>query len=230
MRVSQCVLLVGGMGTRLGELTAQTPKPMLEVAGKPFLEHLLAKAARHGFARVLLLAGYRSGVMDAWLTGSQVAERLGLKIELAVEPLPMGTGGALTQARDRLDEVFLLANGDTWFDFDWRVLAARADAPVIMALRQIAAADRYETAVIEAGRVTRFLPRTGAPTPGLINGGAYRITRAALPDRAEPWSLEADLLPQAAAVGELGGEVFTGEFIDIGVPESLAAAQDLLAR
>nr|WP_272886845.1 sugar phosphate nucleotidyltransferase [Phenylobacterium aquaticum] len=222
--------MVGGLGTRLGDLTAQTPKPMLEVAGKPFLEHLLAKAAGHGFRQVLLLAGFRAEVLETWLARDRVAERLGLSIEVIVEPQPLGTGGALIQALDRLDDAFLLANGDTWFDFDWRALADRADTPVVMALRQITHADRYETAVLEAGRVLAFKSRTGAATPGLINGGVYRIEKAALPDRTGAWSLEADLLPQAAAGGRLGGEVFAGDFIDIGVPDSFAAAQDLLRR
>lgn len=230
MSLTQCVLLVGGLGTRLGDLTAQTPKPMLEVAGKPFLEHLLAKAAGHGFRQVLLLAGFRAEVLETWLARDRVAERLGLAVEVVVEPQPMGTGGALIQARDRLDDAFLLANGDTWFDFDWRVLADRADAPVVMALRQIAEADRYETAVLVAGRVTAFRPRKGTPTPGLINGGVYRLEKAALPDRAGVWSLEADFLPRVAAEGQLGGEVFAGDFIDIGVPASFAAAQNLLRR
>ena len=168
MSVTQCVLLVGGLGTRLGDLTAQTPKPMLEVAGKPFLEHLLAKAATHGFRQVLLLAGFRAEVLETWLARDRVAERLGLTVEVVIEPQPMGTGGAIIQARDRLDDAFLLANGDTWFDFDWRVLADRADADVVMALRQIAEADRYETAVLDGERVTAFRPRTGTPTPGLI--------------------------------------------------------------
>ncbi|WP_304191414.1 sugar phosphate nucleotidyltransferase [Phenylobacterium aquaticum] len=230
MSVTQCVLLVGGMGTRLGDLTAQTPKPMLSVAGKPFLEHLLVKAARHGFTEVLLLAGFRADVLVDWLTQSQVGARLGLRIEVVVEAEPMGTGGALVQARDRLAPTFLLANGDTWFDFDWRALADHTDAPAVMALREIAVADRYETAVLEAGRVVRFRPRTGEASPGLINGGVYRISRAALPDLPGAWSLEADFLPRVALAGELGGQVFAGDFIDIGVPESLAAAQALLAR
>jgi D-glycero-alpha-D-manno-heptose 1-phosphate guanylyltransferase len=228
--VTQCVLLVGGLGTRLGDLTAQTPKPMLEVAGKPFLEHLLAKAAGHGFRQVLLLAGFRAEVLETWLARDRVAERLGLSIEVIVEPQPLGTGGALIQALDRLDDAFLLANGDTWFDFDWRALADRADAPVVMALRQITHADRYETAALEAGRIVAFKPRTGTPTPGLINGGIYRLEKAALPNRPGTWSLEADFLPRAAAEGRLGGEVFAGDFIDIGVPDSFAAAQDLLRR
>lgn len=225
----QVAILIGGSGSRLGALTQDTPKPMLPVAGRPFLEHLLLKARRHGLDRVLLLAGYRSEVVQAYLDDSGVAERLGLEIALSVEPQALGTGGALAFAHAALDETFLLVNGDTWFDFDWAALAASGAYPARLALRRIAVADRYETVVLNGDRVTAFQPRGAAVADGLINGGAYRLNKAVVPTRAETLSLENDLLPRLCARDDLGGEIFEGPFIDIGVPESFAAAQTLLA-
>ncbi|CAN5284721.1 N/A [soil metagenome] len=225
----QVAILIGGAGSRLGALTGQTPKPMLSVAGKPFLEHLLVKARRHGLDRVLLLAGYRSEVVAAYLADTGVAQRLGLEITLNVEPEPLGTGGALALAHATLDDAFLLVNGDTWFDFDWSVLAASDAHPARLALRRIALADRYETVVLDGDRVTAFQPRGAAVTDGLINGGAYRLRKAVVPTQARTLSLENDLLPDLCARGGLGGAVFEGPFIDIGVPDSFAAAQTLLA-
>jgi len=225
----QCAILVGGAGTRLGDLTRDTPKPMLPVAGRPFLEHLIVKAAGHGLDRILLLAGHHAGVVEAWLVDSAIATRLGVEIALSVEPQPLGTGGALIHARARLDDAFLLVNGDTWFDFDWRVLADLAAFPAALALREIPTADRYETVELDGDRVARFAPRTGTPTPGLINGGVYRLTRDALPAWEGVLSLETQLLPTLCAQGRLGGRAFAGTFIDIGVPDSYALAQTLLA-
>lgn len=229
MSVRQCAILVGGLGSRLGDLTRETPKPMLPVAGRPFLEHLLTKASRHGFTRVLLLAGHGASVIEHHLAQSELGDRLGLEITMCVEPTLLGTGGALAYARDRLDEAFLLVNGDTWFGFDWRVLADWSAYPVGMALRAVAPADRYETVACEADRVTRILPRDPRLDSGLINGGVIRMTRDVIPTGHEVLSLERDLLPTLCESGQVGGCVFDGAFIDIGLPESLASASDIVA-
>ncbi|MBI1682814.1 sugar phosphate nucleotidyltransferase [Caulobacter hibisci] len=227
----QVVVLAGGLGTRLGALTAAMPKPLMPVAGRPFLEHLLEKAHRHGFDRVLLLAGHLHERIEAWLAESRIAERLGLEVAINVEPAPLGTGGALVHALPVLDEAFLLVNGDTWFDFDWRALAQIEAHPFVVALRTVPHADRYERAVLEGGRIETFLPRDAAGAgPALINGGAYRIQRETIPDWPGAWSLEQRLLPDLVEQARLGGAVFEGTFIDIGLPEALDAAQALLAR
>ena len=227
MRVRQCVILAGGAGTRLGSLTRDIPKPLLPVAGRPFLEHLILKAARHGFDRALLLVGHHAAMVEAWLSNSDLAAQLGIDISLSSEPRPLGTGGAVAFARPQLDEAFLLINGDTWFDFDWRVLADQ-DGSVI-ALRQIPEADRYETVQLEGKRAVAFVPRSGIARPGLINGGVYRLIRDTIPATDVPASLEAEILPALCKAGQLGARIFEGPFIDIGLPESYAAAQTLLA-
>lgn len=229
MSVRQCVFLVGGLGTRLGELARDVPKPMMPVAGRPFLDHLLAKAARHGFDRILLLAGHRAEVIERHLDETRLAERLGLEIMLSIEPAPLGTGGALAHARDGLDPAFLLVNGDTWFDFDWRVLADWSAFPASLALRDVAPADRYETVALDEDcRVTQVRPRDPQLARGLINGGVCRLTRDSVPSQVGVLSLENDLLPRLCATGHLGGRAFDGAFIDIGLPESLAAASSIV--
>lgn len=230
MTVRQCVFLVGGLGSRLGEIARDTPKPMLPVAGRPFLEHLLAKAARSGFDRALLLAGHRSEVITRHVESEGLADRLGMEILVSVEPGPLGTGGALSHAHDLLDETFLLLNGDTWFDFDWRALADHDGYAGMMALRMVEPANRYETVSLEVDRVVEIRPRDASLGEGLINGGVCRLTKAAVPKVDRPFSLEAELLPALCKAGILGGQVFDGAFVDIGVPASLAAAENVLAR
>jgi len=103
----QAVILAGGLGTRLGALTRETPKPLLPVAGKPFLDYLLWNLERHGFERVLFLLGYKamriiehygSGAGHSLADDAQRNPRL--EVEYAVETEPMGTGGALRQAKE----------------------------------------------------------------------------------------------------------------------------------
>lgn len=229
MRVRQCVFLVGGLGTRLGDIARDTPKPMLPVAGRPFIEHLLEKAARSGFDRALLLAGHNAEVIVRHVEATSLVERLGVDIAVSVEPRPMGTGGAIGYAHDQLDDAFLLLNGDTWFDFDWRALADRSGYAAMMALRTVEPADRYETVALRGDRVVEIRARDASLRKGVINGGVCRLTKAALPQGDRAFSLEAELLPALCKAGQLGGEAFEGAFVDIGVPASLAAAEEILA-
>ncbi len=221
----QCVILVGGLGTRLGPLTADCPKPLLPVGGRPFLRYLLWHARRFGFERALLLAGYRAEVVDDQLSELRLE---GLDVQVMVEAEPLGTGGALYAARDRLDETFLLMNGDSLFDFNWLSLGDAfrddPDSAVAMSLRAVADASRFGVAELDAGRVMAFHER-GDAQGGLINAGVYQVRRSALDGFDGKSSFERDVLPALAAAGRVRGAVKAGFFIDIGVPASYAEAQ-----
>jgi len=124
--IHQAAILCGGLGTRLGSLTARSPKPLLPVGGHPFLDVLLFELGRHGVRRVVLLAGFAAGEIQEYARSTLLKERFGLEIAVAVEPQPAGTGGALWHARDRLDDSFFLLNGDSWFDINLLDLANAA--------------------------------------------------------------------------------------------------------
>src|SRR5271166_1858360 len=127
--LQQAVILCGGLGTRLGGLTAETPKPLLPVDGNPFLDVLLFELGRHGITQILLLAGFAAHKMHEYALKTPLRARFGLELEVLVEPLRAGTGGALWHARDHLDHSFLLLNGDSWFDINLLELARHADEP-----------------------------------------------------------------------------------------------------
>lgn len=231
MTVTQCVILLGGLGTRLGDYTREMPKPLLPVAGRPFVDVLVGEALRRGFNDILLLAGYRSEVVEAY--ASNLARRLPAeaRVRVSVEPEQLGTGGALTQALHMLDDRFLLMNGDTWFDFNWLDLVT--DVPTghaTIAARRVPEAQRYESLAVtqgDHGAVNTIIPRGEARGDTcLINGGLYCLSRNHLAGFAGKFSLETDLLPQLAARGLLearGGG--SGFFIDIGIPDTYHAAQ-----
>ena len=229
----QCVILVGGLGTRLGALTVETPKPLLAVAGRPFLEYLLREAARFGFKRVLLLAGYRADQVASYLAESDIARHLRLEIDLHVEAEPAGTGGALWRARERLDEYFYLLNGDSWFDFNWLSLVTVEGsdrAVATLGLRQVEDASRYGVVETDDGAVRRFRDRPEQAGPGDVNSGVYLMSREIVAALRPQCSLERDVLPALAQAGRLRAQRVRGGFIDIGVPEDFARAQSLLPR
>ena len=123
--IRQAVILCGGLGSRLGSLTADTPKPLLPVGGIPFLDVLLFELARHGVTRILLLAGFASQRIMDYAASTPLKAHFGLEIEVSIEPARVGTGGAVWHARDRIDNRFFLLNGDSWFDINLLELASR---------------------------------------------------------------------------------------------------------
>ena len=219
----QAVILVGGLGTRLGERTKTTPKPMLPVGGRPFLDTLIGEIARYdAFDEILLLAGHKAESILACYDGT-VWGRAHLAVSL--EQAPLGTAGALVHVAGRLQERFLLLNGDSFFDFNILDLAARANAGLVhMALRADVVGDRFGRVVLDGDRVCSFIaPGQGATGP--VNAGVYVVDRGILARVGGlPASLEQDVFPALAAAGAMTGTSYRGYFIDIGIPEDFARA------
>jgi D-glycero-D-manno-heptose 1,7-bisphosphate phosphatase len=234
----QAAILVGGLGTRLGALTAATPKPLLPVGGRPFLAWLLRELSRFGVEEAVLLTGHLAGRVRDALDGIAASLPKPVRLVLSEEPFPAGTGGALWHARGLLDDRFLLCNGDSLLDTNLaRLLAAWAvdgpeNAHVVgrMLLRPVADAARFGVVETEGDRVVRFRERPEEPGAAVINAGVYALDRAVLDLVAERCSLERDVLPRLAAEGRLRCTVGDGYFVDIGVPESLAQAERELPR
>lgn len=227
--VSQCVILLGGLGTRLGELTRRMPKPLLEVAGKPFVDVLVREASRRGFTDILLLAGHAADVVEEYVGARHSDLPAGVTIKMIVETEPLGTGGAVRNAMDQLDDRFLLMNGDTWFDFNWLELTLTPQDDAIIAARKVPLADRYEHLDINPeGVVSAIRPRGSHTGDAIINGGLYILNKADLTGFSRKFSIEGDLLPYLVGQGRLRAQVHEGFFIDIGVPDSLAFAREII--
>lgn len=219
--LTQAVFLAGGLGTRLGQLTQHLPKPMLQTAGRPFLEYLIDEAARHGFTDIVILSGYLGNEIERHFDGQA---RRGAKIRVLREPEPLGTGGALRFALPHLDETFLLANADTFFDINLRALPFPPKGGLSMALRRTAPGARYGSVTFEDGNVLEF-NRAEDHRPGPINGGIYLMDREIIDCVPEgKSSLEGETFPRLASKHLIRGTLFDGHFIDIGVPEDLANA------
>ncbi|MCQ8239544.1 HAD-IIIA family hydrolase [Rhizosaccharibacter radicis] len=241
--VRQCAILVGGLGTRLGSLTATLPKPLMPVGDRPFLAWLMREMQRFGVEEFVLLAGHLSDEIERAVDSLHRFLPKPARIHLSVEPHRAGTGGALFHARALLDERFLLCNGDSLFGCNLSTMLARAGredgaARHWMMLRAVPDTARYGVASLVpdasgsglAGRIDGFSPGRAAGAPGLINAGIYLLCRDALEGLRPSCSLEADIIPALAASGRLNGVVGEGYFRDIGIPADLALAQDELPR
>jgi D,D-heptose 1,7-bisphosphate phosphatase len=228
--VTQCAVLVGGLGSRLGALTASKPKPLLPCGGQPFLYWLMREFLRFGVTDFLLLTGHLSAEVEQAATEIRAVLPRPCRITLSEEPHRAGTGGAVFHAMDLLQERFLLCNGDSLFDFNLAHLLADAavDSPEVtgrIVLRHLTDASRFGVVATEGDRVTGFQERPPAGMSGTINGGIYLFNRSLLPHLRPVCSLEADVLPALARIGCLRATLGTGYFRDIGIPEDLARAQ-----
>ena len=227
--ISQAVILCGGLGSRLGALTERTPKPLLPIGQTPFLDVLLFELGRYGLRRIVLLAGFAADQLVAYAQTTPLKAQFGLDIEVMIEPEPAGTGGALWHARDLLDHVFFMLNGDLWFDINFLELGCRiadtASTLGVVALRPLADATRFGAVDLAGDRIVGFSERPAQPGPGLVSGGVYALRNAVIDHLGPCCSLERDIFPRLAEAGCLLGTQYDGYFIDIGVPDDLTRAR-----
>ncbi len=232
----QCAILAGGLATRLGAIAAETPKPVLEVGGRPFIAWLMREMLRFGVDEFIILTGHLPRAVENAVLSAADALPKRVSVRFSEEPERAGTGGALAHAAPLLAERFLLCNGDSLFDCNIGALLAgfAADGPDVLArmvVREVADASRYGTVSLDGERVTAFRerPETTPASPGLINAGIYALDRRVLARLPAQCSLERDLLAPLAAEGALRGVRQHGWFVDIGIPDDLAHARRELA-
>jgi D-glycero-alpha-D-manno-heptose 1-phosphate guanylyltransferase len=228
----KAIVLCGGLGTRLGALTRELPKPLVEVAGRPFLEHVLDQLLIGDIDEIVLAAGFcwqkiRDAIGGQWR---------GVKVSYSVEGTPLGTGGAikLAFANSGATEA-IVVNGDTLLALDVSRLtnfAQSRKAEIAIALKAVPDAGRFGRVLTdESGRIECFEEK-GACVAGLINAGFYYM-RADVFSRidAASFSLEHDLLKARCADISMYGLPTDAYFIDMGIPADLARARvDLSAN
>jgi mannose-1-phosphate guanylyltransferase len=230
----QALVLAGGEGTRLRPLTYTTPKPVMPLAGRPFLSFMLDWLRAHGVEEVILSCGFMSDGVKRVL--GDIYD--GMRLRYIVEEEPLGTAGPVRLAYDEglLDERLLVLNGDVLTDVDLTAELAeheRADARVTLALYPVDDTSSYGVVPTDdRGRVQAFLEKGEGEMPtNRINAGAYVIERKvveAIP-AGHPVSFEREIFPALVGAG-LHGYLAAGYWIDIGTPERyLEATWDLLA-
>ncbi len=214
-------VLCGGLGTRLGDLARDVPKPMIAIGGRPYLERVLESFAERGLRRFVLLTGYKHEVIEAHFGDGSA---FGCEVRYSREAQPLGTGGALCEARPLLGERFVLTYGDVLrrFDYDRFVQQHEANCLAVYPRLTIGHAE------VDANRVTRFDKR--APELPYIDAGfsiMHSDTLDLLP-REGACSFEEIVYATLATNGELEAEIVNHDFFDIGTPEELARTRKAL--
>lgn len=229
--INQAVILVGGMGTRLQSMGFDCPKPLVEIAGQPFINYLIRYFSRFGIKKILLIAGYKGEMVHNLYHGKTIYN---IELSVVIEPHAMGTGGALKFAADYLDDCFLFSNGDSLFDVDLTNFITKQlsdDCYGRIILRKVEDASRYGTVNLSSsGVVSCFMEKQENSCNQLINAGIGIFLKDKILDAIStlPCSLEADIFPKWALKNVLEGYIGEGYFIDIGLPESYHEANDSL--
>ncbi|HWE66244.1 MAG TPA: sugar phosphate nucleotidyltransferase [Acidimicrobiales bacterium] len=231
----KAVIMAGGEGTRLRPQTSNQPKPMLPLVGRPMMEHIVSLLRRHGVTDIVVTVAFLpNAIRNYFGNGSE----LGVRMVYATEETPLGTAGSVRNARDELDERFLVISGDVLTDIDLTSVVQFHEKNAALATLALCAVDNpLEFGIVitrEDGSVERFLekPGWGQVFSDTINTGIYVL---------EPEIF--DLIPEGRAVDfssevfpavlEAGGPLFGcvagGYWEDVGTTAAyLKAHQDIL--
>lgn len=216
-----CIILAGGLGTRLRAAVPSLPKCLAPIGNRSFLEIQLEMLAQNGITDFVLSLGYGADSVIAAIEPLQAH----FNIRYVIEMKQLGTGGAIRFAFEEADlEQAIVANGDTYLNGDITPLLAPLD---------LADGERLRIATIEVLDRARFggillsnhlvsgFSEKGEQGPGLINAGIYHVHRSALQGHTYPeaFSLEADVMPVLISESSLSAMKVCGSFIDIGVPD-----------
>jgi D-glycero-alpha-D-manno-heptose 1-phosphate guanylyltransferase len=209
------------------------PKPMAEVAGKPFLDYQLKFLKAYGIRKVVLSTGYLSSVIESHYKKSFE----GIDISYAIEKQALGTGGATRHAMlNTVDEDVLVLNGDSFFGIDLKEFYRQHKenaADVSIALRHVDDTSRYGRIETTAGRVMAFNEKIEQSLPGSINGGVYILKKDLFFEHTPAetsFSIEKDFFTALTGTIRIFGFLFDNYFIDIGIPDDYQRAQNDFER
>jgi len=232
----QAVILVGGQAVRLRPLTTNTPKAMVPVLNRPFLEYVIQNLSRHGVIEIILAQHHLAGPIESYLgDGSQ----LGVRFTYVIEEEARGTAGAIKNVERYLNGTFIALNGDTFNDLDiTEMLAFHQEQNAMATIAQAPVEDPTAYGLIETdltGRVHRFLekPDPSEITTNLINAGTYILEPEVLSQipSDKQVSIERETFPLLLNSGQpVYAFSFSGYWIDVGTPEKyMQLHRDLLA-
>lgn len=225
------VIMAGGRGTRIAEVNSEVPKPMIPIMNKPILEYEIECVKKQGFTDVILVVGYLGNVVQEYFGDGQ---KFGVHIEYVVEDNPLGTAGALYLLKDKIQDDFLLLNGDIIFDVDFhRFYDAHKKQGGVATILTHPNNHPYDSGIIvadEDGKVLNWLHKEDERLwyQNRVNAGLHMLSPKVFERFTElkKVDLDRDILKPLIAEGEL--YVYDSpEYIkDMGTPDRFYAVID----
>jgi len=224
------VILCGGLGTRLKNILNGQPKPLAEIGKRPFLDILINYAAKFGFKRFILCAGYKAEIIEEYYT----TPKDDLEILVSKEKEPLDTAGAIKNAEKLIQSrIFLAMNGDSFCPLDIKDFLSfhlQKKAIVSVALSRVKEAGDYGSITLSnSQKVIKFNEKVKGQSDCFCNAGMYFFNKdiLALIPGNKKFSLEYDFFP-GLADKEIYGYVTKEPFLDIGTPQRYEKAKKIL--
>jgi D-glycero-alpha-D-manno-heptose 1-phosphate guanylyltransferase len=222
----EAIILAGGFGTRLRSIVNDVPKPMALVSNKPFLSYLLEYLSGYKINSVVLCTGYKHEKIEEYYSFSYK----NTNIRYSVEETPLGTGGAIKQALQKVkSNSVIILNGDTLFNINLAEFIEyhhRLKSDISVALKKLSNFDRYGSVILNGKRIVGFEEKK-YKSSGYINGGVYILNKNILEQNELPYSFsfEKQILETCTKELYINGYKSNEYFIDIGIPEDYKKAQ-----
>ncbi|MCL0065575.1 sugar phosphate nucleotidyltransferase [Dehalococcoidia bacterium] len=219
------VILAGGKGTRLRPYTTVFPKPLMPINDKPILDIVIRQLRSHGFDEVIMAVGHLAELIMAFFNDGS---KYGMKIEYVREEKPLGTAGPLSLMKDRLNETFLMMNGDvlTTLDYSAFVDAHKGNGAVAtIAVKKRSVKIDFGVPELEKdGRIVGYVEKPEIDY--LVSMGVYAFEPDVLEYiRPNEYLDFPDLIRKLISNGEtVKGYVYDGHWLDIGRPEDYEQA------
>jgi len=226
----KAVIMAGGEGTRLRPLTSNVPKPMMPLANRPMMEHILDLLKRHGFDEVVVTVAFMANHIRNWFgDGSE----FGVRMVYATEETPLGTAGSVRNAMEELTEPFLVISGDVLTDVDLtKIVETHKQKNALATIGLIRVDNPLEFGIVitrDDGSIERFLekPGWGQVFSDTINSGIFVLDPEIFdyiePDR--PVDFSSEVFPALLADEKpLYGAIADGYWEDVGNLESYVSA------
>jgi len=230
MQCKEAIILAGGLGTRLRSAVPDLPKCMAPVNGQPFIGFVIEHLQSQGIERFIFALGYKSEAFEGFLASTLPSS----SYLVSIEEEPLGTGGAIKQASLLTEEkTVLVANGDTLFRINARKLFSfhhMCGANCTLSLKPMQNFDRYGVVELNKDYSIKSFQEKKHYDEGLINGGVYALHAEKFrgEDLPQKFSFEKDYLEKFFANRRMFAVVQDEYFIDIGIPEDYARAQEEL--
>lgn len=227
----ECIILAGGLGTRLRSSVPDLPKCMAPVAGKPFLTYVIDYLLLQGVHQFIFSLGYMHEAIEGFLKNNYPS----LQYQIALEEEPLGTGGAIyLSCKKATEKNVIVLNGDTLFNVNIKELLdyhTQHDASCTLSLKPMQQFDRYGVVEINQDGYIQSFKEKKYYESGLINGGVYALNteRFLLTKFEEKFSFEKDYLEKYYSTQKMMGLIQDEYFIDIGIPEDFNRANNELA-
>ena len=220
MKIEDLVILVGGRGTRLGTITKKTPKPLVKIIDKPFLDHLLKRLIKYNFKKIYLLCSYKKEMFFELFHKKKIHNS---KIICIDEGLQKGTGGGLYNLRNKIKKNFILINGDTFFNIDFNKILNESLGNSIIKMCLVHKNKTFNNKIftnihLNKNKKIFFLNKKSS----MMNGGIYLVSKIIFKYvKNKKLSLENDIISNLIHQNKVSGEFFNKEFIDIGSKKKL---------